>query len=72
MSATLVALTGGTWRKISTMPRTMPAAAAKRGICQRESFNTDGIIADVAYSFAMNQVIEGKAYLTEPVLRMSK
>jgi hypothetical protein len=35
-----------------TMARTMPAAAAKRGICHRESFDTNGIIADVACVFA--------------------
>jgi len=52
MSATLVVLTGGTWRKTRTMATTMPAAATKRGICQRESFDTDGIIADVACVFA--------------------
>jgi len=31
----------------------MPAAAAKRRICHRESFDTNGIIADVARVFAI-------------------
>jgi hypothetical protein len=35
------------------MARTKAAAATNRGICHRESFDTNGIIADVAPVFAI-------------------